>query len=170
MGSSPFDPTRKFLESRPLMCDGSVSYFSPVETNEQHLNGTVLDGDASPYGPLNQISQTFGLPELATDFNTNSDLLENIWRPPLIETEFNNFVLTSGDVGRFKPDGPHNYLGNLLSRPARNMFSIGSGTCYLYWSWNLLSRPTRSILSVLPRNLLSQRPEVLSLKASLQPE
>ncbi|KZV17993.1 hypothetical protein F511_21149 [Dorcoceras hygrometricum] len=82
MGSSPFDPPSKFLESRPLMCDGSVSSFSPVETNEQHLNGTVLDGDASPYGLLNQISQTFGLPELATDFNTNSGLSLAQHTPP----------------------------------------------------------------------------------------
>lgn len=100
---SDFVPPSNFLDSRPLMCDASVSSFGPVEANEQYLNGTVLDGDSSPYGLLNQISQTFGLPELATDFNCNSDLLESICRPPFIETDAKNFVLTNGDVGRLNP-------------------------------------------------------------------
>ncbi|XP_073154394.1 uncharacterized protein [Henckelia pumila] len=101
-GSSPFDIVRpsNFLESCPVMCDASVLSFGLVGANEQHLNDSVFVGDASPYGLLNQISQTFGLPELATDYNSNSDLLESICRPPFKETEANNFVLTNGDVGR----------------------------------------------------------------------
>ncbi|XP_073014871.1 uncharacterized protein [Primulina eburnea] len=116
-GSSPFDivPPSNFLESRPLMCDASVTSFCPVGATEQHLNSMVLDGDASSYGLLNQISQTLGLPELTTDFNCNSDLLESICRTPFIETEANNvFVLTNGDVGRLNPASenfPYQYFG-----------------------------------------------------------
>ncbi|KAK6145066.1 hypothetical protein DH2020_021886 [Rehmannia glutinosa] len=64
-GSSPFDftPTRNYPESRPLMGDASVSSFSSVDSNAQHINDTLLDGDASSFGFLAQIQQNLSLPE-----------------------------------------------------------------------------------------------------------
>lgn len=74
-GSSPFafSPPSNYLESRPLMGDASVSSFSSVDSNAQHLNDTLLDGDTSSFGFLAQIPQSF--PELAADFTTSSGLI-----------------------------------------------------------------------------------------------
>lgn len=74
-GSSPFafSPPSNYLESRPLMGDASVSSFSSVDSNAQHLNDTLLDGDTSSFGFLSQMPQTF--PELPADFTTSSGLL-----------------------------------------------------------------------------------------------
>lgn len=51
-GSSPFafSPPSNYLESRPLIGGASVSYFSSVDSNAQHLNDTLMDGDTSAFG------------------------------------------------------------------------------------------------------------------------
>ncbi|KAL3828867.1 hypothetical protein ACJIZ3_017669 [Penstemon smallii] len=104
--SSPFhfSPTSTFLEPRPLMGDASVPSFSVVESDHpQHLNGTLLDGNASSFGFLPQIPQSFNLPELPVDFTTSSDLLESYCRPPFVATNSNNFVDPHGDIERLDP-------------------------------------------------------------------
>ncbi|KAL0390382.1 UNVERIFIED_CONTAM: hypothetical protein Scaly_0395300 [Sesamum calycinum] len=90
-GSSPFDfsPPSNYLESRPLMGDASVSSFSSVDSNAQHLNDAILDGDTSSFGFLPQIPQSFGLPDLTADF---TNLLESYCRPPFLATDGNNFM------------------------------------------------------------------------------
>ncbi|PIN00846.1 Angiotensin-converting enzyme 2 [Handroanthus impetiginosus] len=104
-GSSPFDfSPNNYLESRPLMGDASVSSFSSVESNTQHINDPILDGDASSFGFLTQIPQNFSLPELPADFTSSSDLLESYCRPPFLPTDTNNFVDPQGDVERLDPE------------------------------------------------------------------
>ncbi|XP_057781118.1 uncharacterized protein LOC130999576 [Salvia miltiorrhiza] len=103
-GSSPFafSPPSNYLESRPLMGDASVSSFSSVDSNAQHLNDTLMDGDTSSFGFLAQIPQSF--PELAADFTTSSDLLESYCGPSFLPADANNFVNPHGDVENLDPD------------------------------------------------------------------
>lgn len=71
-GSSPFafSPPTNYLESRALMGDASVSSFSSVDSNAQHLNEPLLDGgDTSSFGFLAH------MPHLTADFATSSGLL-----------------------------------------------------------------------------------------------
>ncbi|GFQ08200.1 hypothetical protein PHJA_002964000 [Phtheirospermum japonicum] len=77
VGSSPFDfgPTRNYVESRPLMGDPSVSSFSSVDSNAQHINEALLDGDTSSFGFLAQIQQNLSLPEFGADFTAGSGLI-----------------------------------------------------------------------------------------------
>ncbi|KAG8371760.1 hypothetical protein BUALT_Bualt13G0121800 [Buddleja alternifolia] len=107
-GSSRFDfsPPGNFMESRALMGDASVSSFSSVDSNAQHINDTLLDGgDASTFGFFTQIPQSFNnLPELAADFTTSPDLLDSYCRPPFLGADANNFGDPHGDVGRLDPD------------------------------------------------------------------
>ncbi|KAI3461892.1 hypothetical protein Pfo_018555 [Paulownia fortunei] len=105
-GSSPFDfsPPSNYLESRPLMGDASVSSFSSVDSNAQHLNDTLLDGDASSFGFLAQIQQSLSLPEFAADFTSSSDLLDSYCRPPFLAADANNFVDPRGDVESLDPE------------------------------------------------------------------
>ncbi|XP_011089726.1 uncharacterized protein LOC105170595 isoform X2 [Sesamum indicum] len=100
-GSSPFDfsPPSNYLESRPLMGDASVSSFSSVDSNAQHLNDTILDGDTSSFGFLPQIPQSFGLSDLTADF---TNLLESYCRPPFLATDANNFMDPHGNVERLE--------------------------------------------------------------------
>ncbi|KAK4408639.1 hypothetical protein Sango_0444900 [Sesamum angolense] len=100
-GSSPFDfsPPSNYLESRPLMGDASVSSFSSVDSNAQHLNDAILDGDTSSFGFLPQIPQSFGLPDLTADF---TNLLESYCRPPFLATDGNNFMDPHGNVERLE--------------------------------------------------------------------
>ncbi|KAL1540934.1 hypothetical protein AAHA92_25216 [Salvia divinorum] len=103
-GSSPFafSPPSNYLESRPLMGDASVSSFSSVDSNAQHLNDPLMDGDTSSFGFLAQIPQSFS--ELAADFNTSSDLLESYCGPPFLPADANNFVNPHGDVENLDPE------------------------------------------------------------------
>lgn len=103
-GSSPFafSPPTNYLESRALMGDASVSSFSSVDSNAQHLNEPPLDGDTSSFGFLAQIPPSF--PDLTTDFATSSDLLESYCRPPFLPTDANNFLNHHGDIESLDPD------------------------------------------------------------------
>ncbi|KAH6813854.1 hypothetical protein C2S51_022872 [Perilla frutescens var. frutescens] len=103
-GSSPFtfSPPSNYLESRALMGDASVSSFSSVDSNAQHLNDTLLDGDTSSFGFLAQIPQSF--PELTADFTTSSDLLDSYCRPPFLPADASNFVHPHGDVESLDPE------------------------------------------------------------------
>ncbi|XP_042015252.1 uncharacterized protein LOC121763321 [Salvia splendens] len=103
-GSSPFafSPPSNFLESRPLMGDASVSSFSSVDSNAQHLNETLMDGDTSSFGFLAQIPQSFS--ELPADFSTNSDLLESYCGPPFLPGDANNFANPHGDAENLDPE------------------------------------------------------------------
>ncbi|KAL1565714.1 hypothetical protein AAHA92_01406 [Salvia divinorum] len=94
-GSSPFafSPPSNHLESRPLMVDASVSSFSSVDSNAQHLNDTLMDGGTSAFGFF-----AHGFPELEADFTTSSELLESYCGPPFLPTDANNFVHPHGDV------------------------------------------------------------------------
>lgn len=105
-GCSPFDfgTPGNYFESRPLMGDASVSSFSSVDSNAQHLNGTLLDGDTSSFGFLEHIPPSFNLPEMPADFATSSDLLDSYCRPPFLTPDANNFVDPRGDVERLDPD------------------------------------------------------------------
>ncbi|KAL8484279.1 hypothetical protein ACS0TY_026821 [Phlomoides rotata] len=103
-GSSPFafSPPTNYLESRALMGDASVSSFSSVDSNAQHLNEPLLDGDTSSFGFLAQMPPSF--PDLTTDFASSSDLLESYCRPPFLPTDTNNFVNPHGNVESLDPE------------------------------------------------------------------
>ncbi|XP_051131345.1 uncharacterized protein LOC127251619 isoform X2 [Andrographis paniculata] len=105
-GCTPFDfsPPGNYLDSRPLMCDASVSSFSSVDSNAQHLNGTLLDADTSSFGFLEQIPPSFNLPEMPTDFATSSDLLESYCRAPFLTPDAATFADPRGDVERLDPE------------------------------------------------------------------
>ncbi|KAL3616367.1 hypothetical protein CASFOL_039757 [Castilleja foliolosa] len=106
VGSSPFDfgPIRNYVEPRPLMGDPSVSSFSSVGSNAQHINEALLDGDTSSFGFLAQIQQNLSLPEFGADFTAGSDLLDSYCRPPFLGAEANNFVDPHGNVESLDPE------------------------------------------------------------------
>ena len=71
-GSSPFafSPPSNYLDPRPRIGDASVSSFSSVDSNAQHLNNTLMDGDTSAFGFF-----AHSFPELEADFTTGSGLI-----------------------------------------------------------------------------------------------
>ncbi|KAL6513729.1 hypothetical protein OROHE_019589 [Orobanche hederae] len=108
-GSLPFDFTpnsRNYVESHPMTGDASISSFSSVDSNVQHINGALLDsgGDASPFGFLAQMQQNLSLPEFGAGFVSGSELLDSYCRPPFIGSDANNFVDPHGNVESLDPE------------------------------------------------------------------
>ncbi|XP_042042701.1 uncharacterized protein LOC121787925 isoform X1 [Salvia splendens] len=99
-GSSPFafSPPSNYLDPRPLIGDAPVSSFSSVDSNAQHLNDTLMEGDTSAFGFF-----AHSFPELEADFTTSSDLLESYCGPPFLPTDTNDFVHPHGEVGNLEP-------------------------------------------------------------------
>ncbi|KAL6500046.1 hypothetical protein OROGR_027956 [Orobanche gracilis] len=107
-GSLPFDftPNSRNVGSHPMTGDASVSSFSGVDSNAQHINESLLDsgGDASPFGFLSQMQQNLSLPEFGADFVSGSELLDSYCRPPFIGADANNFVDPHGNVESLDPE------------------------------------------------------------------
>ncbi|XP_047967906.1 uncharacterized protein LOC125211974 [Salvia hispanica] len=99
-GSSPFafSPPSNYLDPRPRIGDASVSSFSSVDSNAQHLNNTLMDGDTSAFGFF-----AHSFPELEADFTTGSELLESYCGPPFVPTDTNDFVHPHGGVENLEP-------------------------------------------------------------------
>ncbi|XP_019162249.1 PREDICTED: uncharacterized protein LOC109158807 [Ipomoea nil] len=87
-----FGGDNNVLETRPAITDASISSYSSVESNSQHLNETVLDADSSSFGFLGQIPRNFSLSDLTADFANSSDILGTYSRSPFLASDTDSFL------------------------------------------------------------------------------
>ncbi|XP_059640162.1 uncharacterized protein LOC132282472 isoform X2 [Cornus florida] len=106
-GNSPFmsDDDGNVLETCPAIANAPVSSFGSVQSNSQHLNGTLLDADTS-FGFFGPIHPNFG-PSDFTEFSNSSDMLESYSRSAYLATDTDNFINLHGRGEHQGPTAPH---------------------------------------------------------------